>query len=253
MLNFQFSTFFFQIVNFLILLAVLTWFFYRPLRKTMAERESKVNARLQAAEQQAEQARVEQVQLAQARQQLQIEAAALLAAARQTAGEERERLLEQTRLETDRLKQESDLRIRAQEQAIAGQMEARLREAAVQVAGSLIRTAAGPQVHETLMQALLKQGIAFPAPRVQNGADAPNQVQLAYPANAALQAQLSKLIAHALGQEEEDPSVVFMVEPALLAGARIVCGTVSMELSLRQSLERLSRAPNPAPGVTTGG
>jgi F0F1-type ATP synthase membrane subunit b/b' len=45
MFSFRLSTFIFQLINFFVLLAVLTWFFYRPLLRAMQRREEEVAAR----------------------------------------------------------------------------------------------------------------------------------------------------------------------------------------------------------------
>ena len=56
MLRFQLSTFIFQVVNFFILLAVLTRFFYRPLQQAMKRQEAKITARLHEAEERVQKA-----------------------------------------------------------------------------------------------------------------------------------------------------------------------------------------------------
>ena len=50
MLGFDVPTFIFQIVNFVILLAILTKFFYRPVLDVMRRRQEQIDTRIAEAE-----------------------------------------------------------------------------------------------------------------------------------------------------------------------------------------------------------
>ena len=56
MLGFDIPTFVFQIINFLILLAILARFFYRPVLDVMQQRQEQIDARIEDAEERARQA-----------------------------------------------------------------------------------------------------------------------------------------------------------------------------------------------------
>jgi F-type H+-transporting ATPase subunit b len=102
-MTFNWFTFFAQIVNFVILIALLYRFLYGPILRAMAEREEKLAARFREAEAAQERAEAEgerfnelRVELDAARQQLQDDAAA-------EAADMRKRLLAEARDEVDAL------------------------------------------------------------------------------------------------------------------------------------------------------
>ena len=110
-----------QVVNFLILVAILAKFAYKPLLKTMADRQARIAGDLASAEQEraaAEQLRREYVeQMAQAKAQSQ----AIVDKAVKTAELMKQEILEEARQENARmLKAAQDEIARQTEQAIAG-------------------------------------------------------------------------------------------------------------------------------------
>jgi F-type H+-transporting ATPase subunit b len=113
-----------QVVNFLILVAILTKFAYKPLLKAMADRQARIAGDLQAAEQEriaAEQLRKEYIeQMAQAKTQSQ----AIIDKAVKTAELMKQEILEEARLENARMLKNAQNEIARQtELAIAGLRE----------------------------------------------------------------------------------------------------------------------------------
>jgi F-type H+-transporting ATPase subunit b len=254
MLTFQLSTLIFQLLNFFILLGVLTWFFYRPLLRVMKQREDATASRLRDAAEQARQAREERQRLAEESRRLHTEAEALLAKAGVEAAQSREHVLERTRAEVARLMEEAQQRIQEQERAAQQRLESRVRQAVVTVAGGLIREAAGPAVHQALLQKVLDGKIGEESNQAELLRQAlPNNhhsvlVELAYPPAPDLEERLQSALGKALGQEAKAVSLAFRVEPSLLAGARMLVATVAVDLSLRRILEELSQEAGPREG-----
>ena len=113
-----------QVVNFLILVAILAKFAYKPLLKAMADRQARIANDLQSAEQErvaAQQLHKEYLdQMAQAKAQSQ----AILDKAVKTAESMKQEILEEARLENARLlKSAQDEIARQTELAIAGLRE----------------------------------------------------------------------------------------------------------------------------------
>ena len=113
-----------QVVNFLILVAILAKFAYKPLLKAMADRQARIADDLQSAEQErvaAQQLHKEYLdQMAQAKAQSQ----AILDKAVKTAESMKQEILEEARLENARLlKSAQDEIARQTELAIAGLRE----------------------------------------------------------------------------------------------------------------------------------
>jgi F-type H+-transporting ATPase subunit b len=245
MFSFRLSTFIFQLINFFVLLAVLTWFFYRPLLRAMQQREEEIAARLRDADERERQAEAERQQLAERSRRAQAEAEALLARARTEGSQATEQMLERARHESTRLLDEAMQRAREQEHTARQRLEARLRQTVVATSGSLIREAAGPLVHQGLMQKLLAGDLGTEGPQADllrqalSGANGNIIVQLAYPPTPALEEQFQQALAKSLGREDNRVSVTFQVESSLLAGGRILVGTVAVDLSLKHILDEL--------------
>jgi F-type H+-transporting ATPase subunit b len=246
MFTFRLSTLIFQPINFFILLAALTWFFYRPLRRVMQHREEEIGSRLHDADERARQAEGERQQLAEQSRRAQAEREALLASARTEALQAAEQVLERARQEAARLLDEAKQRAQEQERAARQRLEARLRRTVVTTSGSLIREAAGPVVHQGLVQKLLTGDLGVEGEQADllrqalSGANGDVIVQMAYPPSGSLREQLQQTLTRTLGKEGHTVRVTFRTEPTLVAGARILVGTVAVDLSLEHILDELS-------------
>jgi len=246
MLQFHWSTFLFQVINFFILLAVLTRFFYRPLQRVMTRQAEEINSRLQEAEERARKADAEREQLALASQRLQTETKTLISNAKAEAAREKERLLEKARQQADRYMEEVKQRAQELERTAQQRMATDLRHTAVTLATQLMQASAGPTLHQALLDKLLQEGL--PSDGEQGEllrhayTHAPDEVtvEVAYPPASGLEEQFRQLLATALGVQSETVTVNCRTEPSLLAGARILLGTVVVDLSLSHTLTELS-------------
>jgi F-type H+-transporting ATPase subunit b len=247
MLTFQWSTLIFQLLNFFILLGVLTWFFYRPLLRVMQQREDMIASRLRDAAEQARQVSEERQRLAEESRRIHTDAEALLAKARVAASQSRDHILERTREEVVRLMEDAKQRIQEQERLAEHHLESRLRHAVVIVAGGLIREAAGSLVHQALLQRLIEEQVGDDRQEVDLLRQAlattgySVTVELAYPPSPDLEQHIQGALGKALGKEPLALNLAFRVEPSLIAGVRMLVGTVAVDLSLRRMLEELSQ------------
>ena len=137
MLDIQWSTIIFQIINFLILLAILTRFLYQPVVRTMQQRQAAIAAQLHEADQRVAEADAEREQLAQAIEQASRQADELLASARADAVAERARLIETARNDAARYHEEAQRAMQEQEREALSRLEARIRATAVTIADRL--------------------------------------------------------------------------------------------------------------------
>ena len=205
MLQFQWSTFLFQVINFFVLLAVLTRFFYRPLQRIMARQEEEINSRLQEAEERARKADAEREQLSIASQRLQTETATLLANAKAEAAREKERLLEKARQQADRYLEEAQQRAQELQRTTQQRLATDLRRTAVTLATHLMQASAGPILHQALLDKLLQEGLPSDGEQgellrrayahTQDGVT----VEVAYPPVSGLEEQFGRLLATAFG------------------------------------------------------
>jgi F-type H+-transporting ATPase subunit b len=249
MLDVHVPTIVFQMVNFLVLLVLLTKFLYQPVLRVMKEREEAIAARLRAADERGRQAAAERERLASLERDAEAKAERLLASARAEGQEEGKRLLDEARQEASRLLDEARRTVDEQERAALARVEAQVRETAVRMAASLIRRAAGPSVHRDLLERLLREGIRTndtEADTVRRAlADGPARItiEVAYPAEAETEARVREAIARDLRLPPGAADASVRVAPELVAGLRILAGEVVLDFSLRQTLRELQEGP----------
>jgi F-type H+-transporting ATPase subunit b len=247
MLGFDVPTFVFQIVNFLILLAILARFFYRPILQVMQQRQDRIDARIEDAEARARQADEERARLAQQSTEASRQAAALLESARNEAARERQRLIEEARGEAAELVEESRKSAAMEEQAALDRLSNRLSESATRIAASLIRDTSGEALHASLLERLHADGFGLDeAGREQAKLDFQEEpgalvVESAYPLDAKQRTALRSQTAKLLGRPVRDLRLEVRENPDLVAGVRIVAGAVVIDFSLKHLLEELSQ------------
>jgi F-type H+-transporting ATPase subunit b len=249
MLDLQLSTIVFQILNFLILVVVLTRFFYQPVLRVMKAREEAIAARLRAADERGREAEAERQRLAGLEEEAVARADALLAAARADAQETAQRGVEQARQEAATLLDEARRAVDERERAALARVEAQVRDTAVSLAGSLIRQAAGPAVHQGLLDQFLRDGLRLSGPEAEAlrqavaAGDARLTIEVAYPPTVATEARLRETISRGLGLPPSATPLPIATVPALLAGLRILAAEFALDFSLRRTLQELQQAP----------
>ncbi|NJR52197.1 MAG: F0F1 ATP synthase subunit B [Scytonema sp. CRU_2_7] len=137
-------TVFAQVLNFLILVALLRWFLYKPILKVMHKRQIQLEERWQEAERLQAEAQQALINYQQQQQEIQQQQVALLAEARVTADQEGQNLLAQMRQEmADQraawqidLQQEQDAFLRTLRQKVIHQTYAIARQALRDIANA---------------------------------------------------------------------------------------------------------------------
>jgi F-type H+-transporting ATPase subunit b len=248
MLHLQLSTIVFQILNFLILLGLLSWFFYRPVLAAMRNRQESIDARLRDADERTREAESERARLEAQTRDARAEAEALLASARTQAGDERAQIVAGGKTEAARLLAEARQTIEEQERLAFGQLEGRVVESAITIAAKLIGQAAGPAVHQQLLEQFLQEGV-FPRDSASESLDvllgrdhSAVTVELAYPSPPETEGRIRELLLRDLGRQAGAKQPAFRVNPALIAGGRVLAGEFVADFSLRRMLEDLSSA-----------
>lgn len=236
-MEFDWLTFGFEIVNFLVLVWLLHRLLYRPVLAMIQRRRDEIAAQARAAE--ARQAEAEQ-RKAEYERRLE-DWAAERANRRSELDEElegeRQRRLQALEAElADRRQREETLASRQAGQA----REAAEREAlalAGRFAARLLGAAAGPDVQARLVRLLVAElGALSDARRTALGsASAPLQVTSAYPLDDAQRAELAQALAALAGGSA--PAMAFAEDPALLAGVRLRVGAWQLGANLQDELQ----------------
>ncbi len=234
------STFLLEIINFLILVWILKHFFYKPVLNVIARRRRSIEKSLNDANTLHEDAEALRVQyenrLAEwekerqaARtslvKEIETERAQQLEALRATLGKERKkaRVIEQRRLETNRL--------RTEEMALAQ---------GAQFATRLLSVAAGPELEQRLLDLLLKELTALPPKQLSTLRAAAGKtadrilVASTYPLNDATRLSLENTLASVL---EVTTPFHYEQDKELLAGLRVTMGSWVLRANLQDELK----------------
>ena len=238
---FDWLTFGFEIVNFLVLVWLLHRLLYRPVLALIERRQADIAARAQAAE--TLRAEAERLK-AEYDRRLQDWANERAKARRELDEEiERERQRRLQELETElaeRRQREAALRERE-----AAELRRSTEREALALAGRfaarLLGVAAGPELEARLVQLLVEQLGALPAERraalreALRTASAPLQVTSAYRLDDSQRAELARALAALAG--DGTPAIDYHEDPALLAGLRLQVGAWQLGANLQDELQ----------------
>ena len=234
-MNFDWVTFGFQIVNVLVLLAILRHFLFRPVADIIARRQSETDKALQAAED----ARTEAAAAtARAKAEADTTAAArhdVLVKAQAEAEQTRQTLLDKAREEAAKIVADGKTNADRQAREVGARTLGRARDLATAIAGRAL--AAQPKDFagyvETLAGALNRLSPEERA-ALLSGVD----LRLAAP--APLSAEEQAVVRKALAPFGISPANE--IDPSLIAGLEIRSGNGSIRNSLAHDLDQLTEA-----------
>lgn len=206
----QVTTFLLEAANFLVLAAALSWLFFRPIRKAIADRRSKLAEQELSAEQKLADAQQAEEQAQASHKQFQAELEQLRAKELAAAKEHAEHIVAEARAAANA--QLETARRRAAQ--LSDTQRDQLSAAAAAAAGELVRRLLvdidGPDLQSALLQAACGQLAELPA-----GPMLPVKVESAQP----LSPPDRKMLEAALG--ESGDAAEFLTAPELMEGVRI--------------------------------
>ncbi len=240
-MEFDWLTFGFEIVNFLVLVWLLHRLLYRPVLAMIQRRRDEIAAQARAAE--ARQAEAEQCK-AEYERRLEDWAAERAKRRRELdeelEGERRRRLQAlEAELAERRLREETLASRRAGQARESAEREALA--LAGRFAARLLAAVAGPDVQARLLRLLVKELDALSAERraalraALASAAAPLEVTSAYPLHDAQRAELTQALAALTGGSA--PAMVFSEDSTLLAGVRLRVGAWQLGANLQDELQ----------------
>lgn len=243
-LGIDLPTLLWQIVAFGGLILLLRALLFKPIRRTLDERAQRIQESMAEADrikQQAAQYDEQcQARVDEARQQ----ALRILDEKREAAQKEREALLEQARHEAQQQHEQARVQIELERRDAARETQRQVAGLAVLAAGRLIGEALDTPKHRRLIEqhvAELDQPLAelqaalasLPQEKV-GGAQVRSAVAMSEEAQAALQAQLNKVMGREI-------AVVFSTDPRLIGGLVVQVGDQMVDLSVSRKLNDLFR------------
>lgn len=237
-MNFDWTTFLLEILNFFILLWVLRRFLYRPILDVIGQRQRRIEDQLREAEAARAEAREARTACEQRLADWERERAGAYARLERDLAAERERLLaaaEADAAEARARRQAQDTRERQEWERLAG-------ERAVELGGRfvsrMLARLASPELQARLVDMAVSDLKALPeaererlrAALSDQSVDVATGYTLAESQRAALSEALAKLAGQAVAP-------VFREEPSLLAGLRVHAGPWALNANLRDELK----------------
>jgi F-type H+-transporting ATPase subunit b len=205
-------TFAFEAANFLLLMALLAWLFFRPVREALERRRGEIEGEQRAAAAAHEEAERERAQLAAERAAREVELGAARERLAREAESEREALLEAGRTQLKRERERLDLELRAARRAQTRALARDAAFAAHAIVRRLLAELKGPELEETLLASACRDLEELG----RGGRLAPIVIESAGPLVPAQEGR----IAAAAGVESDAAST--RIDPELVAGLRIL-------------------------------
>lgn len=232
------TTFALEIINFLALLWILKRFLYRPVMQTLAERRAGIERSLAEARETETQAKAMQQQYESRLADWEQEKAAARRNFETGLDAERARQMEALKkdlaTERERNAAQDAHRLDTQRRELA----ARASTEARQFASKVLARLAGPELEGQLVQLFVEELAALPeeslsAVRAGQNGHGQGVLTSAFALTAAQRQQLSSAIEARLGKTV---TLDFVVDPNLLAGARLALGAWQLDFSLAGEL-----------------
>lgn len=245
MLNLDPATIIFQIINFLILAALLYRFLFQPVLRKAAQRAAEREQLLKELAEERQNAASLRAELEQMQTQMEENAQSIIMEARARAEAEREELLAQVRAEAEQMllevKADAD---RLKQQAIAESRQ-QLVDAILEVSGSVIGRVAPAEVHDTLISGLSERIREMGRTEMQRveairrslGTREPiAHVTSARELTIEQQGQLAQILT---ALADRHVSIELHTDPGLVAGIRVRLGDTVMDNSIAGQLLEL--------------
>ena len=242
MLEFDLATLAFQIVNFLVLLAILYYFLFRPLRGRLNERSQALADSLQnARDQQAEAARLRD-EYERRIHGLREEADEIVAQARQEAADRGAELMEETRRRIDRLTVDMRTDLMRQRDEVVAQNYEGMLDAIVDLSANVVQSVTTRRTHDDLVQNFYTSIYALPQEEVYEYRSA---IEGRYPVAVfttpvALTADQTKTVSDTLSSLiDRQVELQVRVAPELVAGIQVRLANRLLDNTVRQQLNRI--------------
>jgi len=239
MLGLDLSTVVFQVLNFLILLAVLGRFFYRPVLKAMRNKEAETADRLERADRRLAEVDKLRHEAEQVRRDAQQEAERQLARARAEAEAERQRLAEKARAEAALIVEKARESVIAERASAERELESDVRTTAIELATRLVERIAGESVHHVLIARLVDQ--LSKSARIGNGAPGSILVETTYELTDEERSAIERALTSYL-QSETVVRPTYRTNTELVAGLRIQLTGSLIDMSVRGALASIREA-----------
>ncbi|MEA5506095.1 F0F1 ATP synthase subunit B [Halotia wernerae UHCC 0503] len=146
-----------QIINFVILVYLLYRFLYKPINKTMQERQKRIERRWQEAEQQREEVHKEASSYRQQQQELNEQREEIIAEAKATAEQQRQELVKTTRREVEQMQQGWREAIAREQDAFLETLQQQVTQQTYEIARRALKDLADTQLEQQAIAVFLNR------------------------------------------------------------------------------------------------
>ncbi len=234
-----------QIVNFLILLALLKWLLFDRVVRAMDEREQKIASRLEDARHRQDEAAQRAERLEEERRELEAQREQMLQEAREEADGRRRELLREAREEVDRSRREWNRDLQRQQERFLGELSERAGEALQRAVRQALGELADADLQEGAVRVFLQKLEELDGDQRETLEEAIREADgRAVVASAQdLPEDARRNLAAALKRRfGEEPEVAFETSPELIAGLEVRAGGRALEWSLRRYLDEFEES-----------
>jgi F-type H+-transporting ATPase subunit b len=248
-MEFNISTFIFEIINFLILIWILQRLFYQPLLEVIAKRKQFIDQSLADAKNIQQQAEAQRA-LYENRQKLwEQEKQAALTALHEQIEAERKMQMDKLNADLEQERQKTRVTLARQQQELQQQAEKQALLNGARFAGILLQQSAGPELEARLITLLMDNLTTLPdacrlgLQGLATKKSVPIKITSAYPLTADLQQQLEQKLNALINNKI---NVQYHQDSALIAGLRIDIGAWVLNANLQHELidfAELANAP----------
>jgi F-type H+-transporting ATPase subunit b len=245
-MEFDLFTFIAQVVNFLILVALLRIFLYKRVIQAMDDREAKIASRLQNAEEKQKEAEQKASTYEKRKSELERERDELLEQARQEAEQRREELIEQAHQEVDQRRQEWHEGLQQQQEQFLATLRRRAGEQAYQIARKALQDLAEQDLDERIGRVFLKRLRSLDEQQRGELRDKLSDSGSARLSSAfQLPAKLREELARELSEiADSEVDLAYESSPELIAGVELRIEDKKIGFSLDQYLDDLEERLN---------
>ena len=238
------STFLLEIINFLVLLWLLKYFFYQPVLKVIADRQTDIQRQLTDAAMKETEAKALEAQYENRLQEWEHEKQQERQLLQGEISHERARLLEEVHQSIGEERQKSQAQEQRHLQELSQQTERKAFDYAASFAARLLSRFSSPELETRIAHIVVEDMAALPEKRVDTiraaciQLDKPVEICSAYPLSESVKQNLETGLVKLLAQQ---PTFVFQQSSSLISGIRIAAGSWLFEASIENELKNFSR------------
>jgi F-type H+-transporting ATPase subunit b len=242
MININWSTLLFQIFNFVVMVVILTRFFFKPVVRILDERAKRVTNALDEAERREKEAADAYAEYQEKLSQTQQQVAALRQQAQQDLDQARKSALGETREEIEKMRKQAELELGDARQKAIRQHQRDLGQLATTLSEKLMRDAGGEAFQRASIAQFVDQlaALAVDAYRAVLEDTESEVVHLQLNSARELDAGVRAQIETWVQEKTDKPvDIKYRIDANLIAGATMRLGDVVVDGSLAGQLQRL--------------